>query len=82
MYENNLISSLSFGESIIRYFTEKFKRLKPIFSIVNKVPDLNQALQFLSSLEGETAWLSKLIDNALGKLIWDEIRENIVDNLP
>ncbi len=73
-------SAVSFGETMIRFSTKNFERIEQAkeFEVSIGGAESNFAIAF-ARLGGRSAWISKLTDNPLGRLIVNRIREHGVD---
>ncbi len=73
-------SAISFGETMIRFSTKNYERIEQAreFEINIGGAESNFAIAF-ARLGGKAAWVSKLVDNPLGRLIANRIREHGVN---
>ncbi len=78
--KHDVPSAVSFGETMIRLSTKNFERIEQARELEVTIggAESNFAIAF-ARLGGRAAWISKLTDNPLGRLIVNRIREHGVD---
>jgi len=78
--KKDILSAVSFGESMIRFSTKNFERIEQAHELEMRVAgaESNFAIAFVR-LGGKAVWISKLTKDPLGRFIANKIREHGVD---